>query len=226
MAKILKRAGIAAACIIAILIAAALALFWNEIRSLSSIKKLDDHPLVQMKYYGDYGFDKFLEIGAKRDSDLESFITKRLLRGLPIDLGVTDGWGCTVFVAKNEKGEVLFCRNYDFPYTPAMQVFTSPKNGFHSVSTVELDFLGYTKDSFPTGVNFASVFALGTGRFQLQVQHRHDCTTRYATFTPRNKRPCRNRNGTHSRSCSAPAFQEPVLWRLPHLARHTHLRPA
>jgi penicillin V acylase-like amidase (Ntn superfamily) len=55
----------------------------------------------------------------------------------------------------------MFCRNYDFPYTPAMQLFTSPKNGFRSVSTVELDFLGYSKDSFPSGLNFKSVIALG-----------------------------------------------------------------
>ena len=159
--KVFKRIGITAACILAALVALGIALFWHEIRSLSSIKKLDDHPLLQMTYCCDYGFDKFLETGAKRDSDVEAFITKRLLRGLPIDLGLTDGWGCTVFVVKNEKGEVLFCRNYDFSYTPAMQVFTSPKNGFRSVSTVELDFLGYTKDRFPSGLNVKSVLALG-----------------------------------------------------------------
>ena len=161
MIKILKRIGTSAACILVILTVTAIVLFWNELRSLSSIKKLDDHPLLQMTYFGDYGFDKFLETGAKRDGELESFITKRLTRGLPVNFGLTDGWGCTVFAVKNEKGEVLFCRNYDFPYTPAMQVFTSPDNGFRSVSTVELDFLGYTKDSFPTGMNFKSVYALG-----------------------------------------------------------------
>jgi len=137
--------------------------FRNELRSLASIQKLDDHPLLRMTYCGDYGFDDFLKKGAKSDGDVGQFITKRLLRGLPINLGITDkpGGGCTVFMVKNERGEVLFCRNYDFPYTPAMQVFTSPNNGFRSVSTVELDFLGYTKTLFPSGVNLSSFKALG-----------------------------------------------------------------
>lgn len=136
--------------------------FRNELRSLASIRKLDEHPLLSMTYYGDYGFDKFLKTGAANDREVERFITKNMTRGLPVDFGMTGG-GCTVFVVKNELGETLFCRNYDFPYTPAMQVFTSPDNGFRSVSTSELDFIGYdNKDSAPSGVNPNSIFALAT----------------------------------------------------------------
>ena len=36
-----------------------------------------------MTYYGDYGFDEFLEVGATSDVDIEAFVTKRLLKGLP-----------------------------------------------------------------------------------------------------------------------------------------------
>ena len=167
MKKILKRTGIILAGIVIILLITFIVLFWNELRSLASIKKLDDHPLIRMTYYGDYGFDEFLKIGAKNDMEVANFITKkRLLRGLPInlnlDLGVPEGGGCTVFVVKNELGEVLFCRNYDFPYTPAMQVFTSPKNGFRAVATGHLDIFGYTKEDFPTGINPGSLFALAT----------------------------------------------------------------
>ena len=160
MKKTLKRTVAAIFGVFVVFIILILSLFLNEIRSLASIKKINDHPLFQMKYFGDYGFDKFLKTGARNDREVESFVTKRLLRGLPIDLGIVDG-GCTVFVVKNERGEVLFCRNYDFTYTPAMQLFTAPKRGLQSVSTVELDFAGYTKDFIPSGVNLDSVFALG-----------------------------------------------------------------
>ena len=88
--------------IIAVLLIAVTALYFNEIRSLSSLTKKDDYPLYQMTYYGDYGFDEFLKTGAHSDSDIEAFVTKRLLKGVPIDLGVT-GDGCTAFVTKNEK---------------------------------------------------------------------------------------------------------------------------
>lgn len=106
----------------------AVALFWNELRILFSLEKLDDYGAYQMTYYGDYGFDEFLEVGASSDKDIEEFVTKRLLKGMPIDLGVT-GDACTAFVTKNEKGEVIYGRNFDFLYAPSLQLYTEPKNG-------------------------------------------------------------------------------------------------
>lgn len=84
-----------------VLILAFIILFFNEIRTLVSLKKVDDHPMYTMTYYGDYGFDEFLKTGAKDDSDIEKYVTKRLLKGLEIDLGVV-GDGCTAFVTKND----------------------------------------------------------------------------------------------------------------------------
>lgn len=103
---------------------ATLILFRNELRSLMSLKKIDDYGMYQMSYYGDYGFDEFLEVGAKSDADIEAFVTKRLLKGLPIDLGVT-GDGCTAFVVKNADGEIMFGRNFDFLYAPSLQLYTT-----------------------------------------------------------------------------------------------------
>jgi penicillin V acylase-like amidase (Ntn superfamily) len=107
--------------------------------------------MYQMTYYGDYNFDEFLTVGAKSDSDVEKFVTKKLLKGLPIDFNVT-GAGCTVFVTKNEKGEMVMSRNFDFDYAPSMQIYTNPDNGYASVSTVNLSFLGYDKDNLPNGL--------------------------------------------------------------------------
>lgn len=75
-------------------------------RTISSIAQIDDYGAYQMTYYGDYGFDEFLEAGTQSDADIENFVVKRLLKGLPIDLGITDG-GCTCFAVKNEQGEIL-----------------------------------------------------------------------------------------------------------------------
>jgi hypothetical protein len=157
--KALKRTGIAVLCVVAIIIVAALVIFQNEIRSLATLKTIDDYGMFQMIYYGDYGFDDFLEVGAKSDGDIEAFVTKRLLKGLPIDLGVT-GAGCTVFVAQSEKGETLFCRNFDFSYAPSLQLFTAPANGYASVSTVNLTFAGYSEDNLPNGLSFDSFLTL------------------------------------------------------------------
>ena len=138
---------------------AAISLFGNELKSLLSIKKLDDYGMLQMRYYGDYGFDDFLKNGAESDADIEAFVTKRLLKGLPIDLNVA-GDGCTAFAVQSEAGDILFGRNFDFSYAPSMQVYTRPKNGYASVSTVNLSFAGYSQDKLPSGINPKSFLAL------------------------------------------------------------------
>ena len=148
MRKVLKRGFLVIAFVLLLIIIAAVILFWNELRSLASIKKVDAHPLYQMTYYGDYGFDEFLETGAESDRDIEAFVVKRLLRGVDIDLNIT-GAGCTVFVADDEEGNRIFARNFDFDYAPAVQIITTPQNGYRSISTVNLSFVGYHKDNLP-----------------------------------------------------------------------------
>lgn len=139
-----------AAVVLLVIVVGVIALFWNELRTLFSLKKIDDYGAYQMTYYGDYGFDEFLEVGASNDKDIEKFVTKRLLKGMPINLGVT-GDGCTAFAARNEKGEVIYGRNFDFLYAPSLQLYTEPQNGYKSVSTVNLSFAGYSENSLPDG---------------------------------------------------------------------------
>ena len=135
-------------------------LFINELKTLKTLKQIDDYGMYRMTYYGDYGFDDFLEQGAVSDKDIEEFVTKRLLKGIPIKFNVTDS-GCTAFVTKNENGDIVFARNFDFTYAPSLQLYTDPPNGYASVSTVNLSFAGYSEDNLPTeGVNFNNFLTL------------------------------------------------------------------
>lgn len=144
---------LAIAAVLLLLTVASLALFRNELRSLASLEKIDGYGMYQMTYYGDYGFDEFLKTGASADSDIEAFVTKRLLKGLPIDLGIV-GDGCTAFAVKNENGDILFGRNFDFKYSPSLQLYTVPEHGYASVSTVNLSFAGYSQEHLPDGTLF------------------------------------------------------------------------
>lgn len=159
MKKALKRTGLS---ILGIFLAAAVLgaiLFWNELKTLSTLKRVDGYGMFQMTYDGDYGFDDFLKTGATSDSDIERYVTKRLLKGLPIDLGITGG-GCTAFVTRNERGEIIYGRNFDFTYAPSLQVFTDPENGYASVSTVNLSFAGYDENHLPNGISADSFLTL------------------------------------------------------------------
>ena len=160
MKKIFIRIGAVLLSIVIVCAIVVIALFRNEFRSLASIRQIDDYGMFQMTYFGDYGFDDFLLIGAESDSDIETFVMERLLRGIPFNFNITGG-GCTVFVVRNDAGEVIFGRNFDFEHSPSMQIFTRPNNGYTSVSTVNLLFLGYDEDSLPSGLNFNSIPALG-----------------------------------------------------------------
>ena len=133
----------------------------NEKKTLASVRKLDEHPLLQLTYYGDYHFDDFLKQGAQNDKELEAFLNKRLFKTYPINLDFKLG-GCTVFVARNELDEILFCRNFDFVYTPVLQLFTSPSQGYKSVSTTALKFYGYTENFLFTGINKDNIHLLGS----------------------------------------------------------------
>ena len=150
---------LAIAVVLLVIVIGAAALFWNELRTLFSLKKIDDYGAYQMTCYGEYGFDEFLKVGASSDQDIEKFVTKRLLKGMPIDLGVT-GDGCTAFVTRNEKGEVLYGRNFDFLYAPSLQLYTEPENGYKSVSTVNLSFAGYSENFLPDGSLFDKFLTL------------------------------------------------------------------
>lgn len=150
---------ISVGALLLVLLITVLIVFRNELRSLTSLTKVDNYGMYQMTYYGDYGFDEFLETGASNDSDIEAFVTKRLLNGLPIDLGVT-GDGCTAFVVKNESGDILYGRNFDFQYAPSLQVYTTPDHGYASVSTVNLAFAGYSADNLPDGSLFSRFLTL------------------------------------------------------------------
>lgn len=137
-------------------------LFAGELRSLASVRRLNEKDMYAMTIYCDYGFDEFLEQGgAKSDEELEAHVKKTLLKGLPISL---DGgsYACSSFVTQNEDGEVLFGRNFDFRYAPSVILYTAPKGGYKSVGVADMAFAGYTRESIPKkdGISAESLMML------------------------------------------------------------------
>jgi predicted choloylglycine hydrolase len=130
-------------CILAVLVILAAGVgfvFRNEIRTANSIKKIDNN-FYTMKYYGDYGFDEFLKVGASDDAGLVKFATKRLLKGLPIRIK-TPNLSCSTFYAATPEGDYIFGRNFDYKAS-GMLVYTKPDNGYKSISMVNLSYLTY-----------------------------------------------------------------------------------
>jgi len=122
--------------------------YFNLLRTLFSFKKRDNYPMYSMTYYGDYEFDEFIKEGAKSDDDIRKFVRKRLTRRKDVELNKSDS-GCTAFLTKSLSDGILFARNFDFSFAPSLIVKTKPRNGYASVSIVDMTILGYKKDNMP-----------------------------------------------------------------------------
>jgi len=124
-------------------------IFFNEVNAFFTIKQ-ESNNIYSMTYKNNYFFDEFLESGASTDEELQNFIMKKLLHGLPIDFTLPD-YGCSSFTATNNEGEHTFARNLDIDFAPIMVVKTLPKNGYSSISMVNLSALGFNMNYVPSG---------------------------------------------------------------------------
>jgi len=133
--------------VIVVAVSTVYGIFFNEANALFSIKKIDNS-IYTMEYKNNYFFDEFLEEGASTDAELIDFIVKKVLRGLPIEIGLPN-FGCSGFTANTPDGDQLFGRNYDFDHSPILITKTYPKNGYNSIATTDLKSLGFTLDHLP-----------------------------------------------------------------------------
>lgn len=147
---------ILALLVIALLLGGSIFALWhNEIATISSMQLLrarddahQDGAVYTMHVKGDFYLDDFVaQGGVTNDTELISFVTSHITKGL-IPLSISDPEiGCSSFTARSESGDMLFARNYDFSKTNTCIVTTDANEGRHaSISTVDLQFLGMDVD--------------------------------------------------------------------------------
>lgn len=153
MRKILKWGGIVLAAVLIVAAAGTWAMFGTFIKAANSIEKLEDG-LYAMELAGDDGFDAFLaQGGADSDSGVADYLISFLSHGFyKTDSKVQTGdFGCSTICTQDANGTYFFGRNYDWAECQAMIVRNKPKNGYESVSTCCLDFLGFGDSYVPDG---------------------------------------------------------------------------
>ena len=140
--------------ILAVVALGAWRMFGTFVTAARSIHKLQDG-LYVMEYRGDYGFDEFLARGgADNDSAVADYLVEFLSCGFykKADNGIKPGdYGCSTVCVKNKNGAVYFGRNFDWEKGRAMIVHTVSDDGYESLSTCCLDFLGFGDDYTPDG---------------------------------------------------------------------------
>ncbi|MGA9348432.1 MAG: C45 family peptidase [Anaerolineae bacterium] len=92
----------------------------EEVATLSSLKQVDDYPLYTMRYYGVY------------DQRLSSSETAS-----------SPAWACSLFAALGDANNMLYGRNFDWEYSPAVLLLADPPDGYASVSMVDIAYFGF-----------------------------------------------------------------------------------
>lgn len=129
-------------------------MFGEKVKSARSIRVLEEG-LYYMEYKGDYGFDTFLEQGgAASDADMAVYITEFLSKGFyHAEKNATEkDFGCSTLCVSALSGSQLMGRNFDWKECNAIIVHTIPDNGYESISTCNIEFLGFGEGWKPEGM--------------------------------------------------------------------------
>lgn len=98
--------------------------------------------LSSIAFQGDDGFETFLaQGGAQSDEDVYKFLANRLSMDASAFTSSNAVFGCSTIAVKNEAGEPLFGRNFDWENAEALIVYSKPDQGLASISTVNMDFI-------------------------------------------------------------------------------------
>lgn len=177
----------------ALLILCAVLFFWKALCSAAGVRKLEDG-LYATSYHGNYGLDDFLaQGGASTDMEVADFVIQDAFHGL-VDLDLRSRpYGCSTLAVESQQGNRLFGRNFDWGACTALVVETAPKNGYTSVSTVNMDFLdlglSLSEEAFVRLMSVAAPYAPMDGMNEkglcvavLMIEDRHG-------FDQRSERP-------------------------------------
>lgn len=106
----------------------------QEYRTLKTLEKVDDFPLYTMTYYGDYRHRLASELDRREVAAELTFSSK-------------PAWGCSLFAALGDEHDMLYGRNFDWEFSPALLLFTNEPGSMASVSMVDIAYLGFGGDN-------------------------------------------------------------------------------
>ena len=121
--------------------------FTPQVKAVKSIEQLAPN-VYTMTYKGNYGFSDFLTSGgASTDSAMAAYIGKFLTHGIipmaPAEEPEQEPFGCSSLVQRTESG-ICMGRNFDYEHHgQTMITRTYPKDGYASIATNSILFLGY-----------------------------------------------------------------------------------
>jgi hypothetical protein len=107
----------------------------EEAATLGSLERVDGYPLYTMHYYGAY--DQRVSSAESGRWSVSVDLANLTLTASP------PAWACSLFAALGDADDMLYGRNFDWEYSPAVLLFADPPDGYASVSMVDIAYLGF-----------------------------------------------------------------------------------
>ena len=123
-------------------------IFRTELNVLKNVIKVDDYGFYTMNYDMNYDLYELLFTGASTDQEYIDYIIKKIFKGIPISINISN-YACSTFNGVSSNEEYILGRNFDWGYSPSMLVWTDPEVGYSSISMVNLGFLVYDDTYLP-----------------------------------------------------------------------------
>ena len=164
-----RRIGLKILCVLLVAVLCAGVVMYGRLGlTLLTVRCEEDTGVYVINYREDYKLQQLLdEGGVKTQDELAKYLIRILLKGLPIKIDYdVPSLACSTFVAQTPQGGWILGRNLDNQETDLAVVKTAPKDGYRSVSVVNLSFLGYDKAHTPAKLK-DRIVAMGAPYFPL-----------------------------------------------------------
>ena len=139
----LKKLAVTITVIMSILLITAGLVLYDRIQTIRSITHVQGD-FYNVEYQADYKLDEVLAVGARNVKELEQVLSEKMFFGYPIETN-ENLYGCSAFAARTLEGKHIVGRNFDYAKAGALLVYTAPKEGYSSYSTVSLTHLGVSE---------------------------------------------------------------------------------
>ncbi len=153
MKKILKIVLWSLVALVLLVGIGAWSMFGPLVKGALSVEKLDEG-LYYLEYKGDDGFDELIARGGGRTSgELADYVMEFLSKGYyrPSITPAPAQYGCSALTARTPENGVLMGRNFDFSSATGLIMHTVPKRGYETLTTFNVEFLGFGDDWLPEG---------------------------------------------------------------------------
>ena len=115
--------------------------------TLDSFRQINDDLWI-MEYKCDYGLDELLEGGCSNIMDAVKFLQKKVKTSTLLPNPTHGGFACSTYNAKNENGDYLFARNFDYKKAPCVVCWSAPEKGYKSLNVIDSTFFLHGTEHF------------------------------------------------------------------------------